>query len=349
MRRFYSLLCLVLMFSAVQIVAARTLRIDRKAMGEATFGPTALAAPTSRGSIMPQTTKPLPSITSSTAELTPTTTLSSTATLSATMPLTATNGVTNTMVFTATVIGYVREVGSETPIPGADVIIGGVAIVSREDGTFGPVDVPIAAASEDVDGTASAVGHERWTFKGIPLQDAKKLDIHIQLRKKGTAVPAPSRTYVQPSHVGAPPEKIRLGITGSSNCVVPAPGEVRVVEMPFADYLRNVLPNEWFATWPDASLDAGAVAVKQFAWYTAFIERKWSNQGYNFDLLDSTCDQHYVRNSYTAATDAALKRTWALTLTRDGKLFPTFYRSLDTQCVRSRSDDCMGQSGNRGR
>jgi hypothetical protein len=341
MRRLRFVLGIIVLFSVVQIVAAQPSRIERKERKELAATATPARAPMSVRSASSSAATLAPATT-----LTTTTALSPTTALSSTTPLTPTQPLTTTRAFTATVIGYVREAGTQKPIADANVVVGGVAITTRTDGTFGPVEIPLPDMIVDVDASATADGYEPWTFRGVPLRDAGKLDIHIQLRPKGTPTPvAPAPPRPQPSEVGTPPETIRLAITGSSKCVIPSPGEYRVVEIPFADYLRGVLPNEWIASWPDASLDAGAVAVKQYAWYTAFVGRKWSSQGYDFDLLDSTCDQHYVAGDFDPRTDAALQRTWNITLTRDSALFPTYYRAYDEQCVRSGSADCMGQWG----
>jgi peptidoglycan hydrolase-like amidase len=143
-----------------------------------------------------------------------------------------------------------------------------------------------------------------------------------------------------------PPQYITIGRAAeyfqTTDCIVPHPAEPIPVEvLPFQDYVRNVLPNEWIASWPAASLDAGAIAAKQFAWYTAFVEGKWSGQGYRFDLLDNTCDQVYRPGRATEATDAAVMRTWLASLTRDGRLFPTYYRAYERQCPFV--PGCMGQ------
>lgn len=346
MRRLCVLFVLALLFSVAQMVTAHGLYIERTVIDEPSVAATAVAESEPTRAVAPLTVVPsVPYKSMVTAVTTPTTTLETMA-LSRTNSLTTTDVLANSQVFTATVIGYVREVGTEKPIGGAQVLVGGVAMESRPDGLFGPVAIPLDAAIDDVDASATANGYELWSFSGVTLRDAKKLDIHVQLRPKGTPTPVRPKPRPIPSSFGTPPATIRLGITGSPDCVVPSLYEpIHVVEMPFTDYLRNVLPNEWVPSWPDASLDAGAVAVKQFAWYTAVIQRKWSGQGYTFDLLDSTCDQHYVGGSYGPSTDAALQRTWGLSLTRDGKLFPTYYRAWDYQCVRSNSDDCMGQHG----
>ena len=135
---------------------------------------------------------------------------------------------------------------------------------------------------------------------------------------------------------------IRIGRTYTDKCVVPAPNDpIPVQTMRLTDYLRGVLPNEWNAAWPAASLDAGAIAVKAYAWYNAVIQPKWSTKGYAFDLLDNTCDQYYRDNSADPRTDAALSRTWYTWVTRNGLLVPLEYRALETQCPAL--PGCMGQ------
>jgi hypothetical protein len=58
-----------------------------------------------------------------------------------------------------------------------------------------------------------------------------------------------------------PPENIGVGITNSSGTVVDA------VYVDFKSYVRDVLPNEWLPGWESGAYQAGALAVKQYAWY----------------------------------------------------------------------------------
>lgn len=136
------------------------------------------------------------------------------------------------------------------------------------------------------------------------------------------------------------PEYVVLGRTYTIGCAAPAAG-IPTQRIRFVDYLRNVLPNEWVASWSPAALDAGAIAAKQFAWYTAVIERKWRSQGYPFDLVDNTCDQYYRDASADPRTDAAIQRTWGTLLTRHGVLLRTYYRDTEAGC--GGLPDCMGQ------
>jgi peptidoglycan hydrolase-like amidase len=151
------------------------------------------------------------------------------------------------------------------------------------------------------------------------------------------------------SQVAAPsldgfPQVIRVGRTSNpSKCVVPPHNVERVDHVPFKDYVRNVLPYEWYASWPEASLDAGVVAISQYAWVT-MLQGKWTQFGYGFDVLDSTCDQVYRdRNPKLdySRTDAAVERVLGVTLTRNGQLIQTYYRAHAGLCPPL--EDCMGQ------
>ncbi len=136
------------------------------------------------------------------------------------------------------------------------------------------------------------------------------------------------------------PEYIVVGRTYTIGCITPAPN-IPTQRMRFVDYLRNALPNEWVAAWPPAALDAGAIAVKQFAWYTTVVERKWRGRGYPFDVVDNTCDQYYRDASADPRTDAAIQRTWGTLLVRSGVPVRMYYRDTEATCGGIR--DCMGQ------
>lgn len=154
----------------------------------------------------------------------------------------------------------------------------------------------------------------------------------------------PVARSLTPLQVGANlpgmPEYLTVGRTYAVACETPG-RNIPTTRVRFVDYVRNVLPNEWVVSWPSPALDAGAIAAKQFGWYTAVIERKWRNQGYPFDVVDSTCDQVYRDASADPRTDAAIQRTWDTALTRNGRLLHMFYRNRDSTCG-SRAD-CMGQ------
>ena len=136
------------------------------------------------------------------------------------------------------------------------------------------------------------------------------------------------------------PEYIVVGRTYAFPCVAFS-GSIPTQRMLFVDYLRNVLANEWVASWPPAALDAGAIAVKQFAWYTVVVQQKWRSQGYPFDVVDSTCDQYYRDGNADPRTDAAFQRTWGTVLLRQGALLNMYFRDTEATC--GGLPDCMGQ------
>ncbi|MBL8095028.1 MAG: hypothetical protein JNL73_12740 [Anaerolineales bacterium] len=134
------------------------------------------------------------------------------------------------------------------------------------------------------------------------------------------------------------PATIRVRVTDSPYCNTSAPYTVQTVD--FRQYLKNVLPNEWGASWHRESIRAGAVAVKMYAWYMISLGGKWPDA----DVYDSTCDQVYNPDIAYASTNAAVDDTFGWRLTRDGKVFPTYYRAYATQCADAGlAGKCLGQ------
>lgn len=87
-------------------------------------------------------------------------------------------------------------------------------------------------------------------------------------------------------------------------------GSRKVERVAFKTYVKNVLPNEWITSWPAASLDAGAMAVKSYGWYWALNSTRKTSGGQCFDVYDSTSSQVYRPGSAVASTSAAVDRTW---------------------------------------
>src|SRR6187431_2358975 len=106
----------------------------------------------------------------------------------------------------------------------------------------------------------------------------------------------------------APPPTIRVFRT--------ATGAVETVD--FRAYLKNVLSREWISSWTTESIRAGALAVKNYAWYQVLHWRGYVNEaGACFDVFDSTRDQVYdpTRPTY-AAMAAAVDATWGTLATK---------------------------------
>ena len=110
----------------------------------------------------------------------------------------------------------------------------------------------------------------------------------------------------------APPPTINVLEYGqhTSTGAAVAGTELGVFQVPFETYVENVLASEWVPSWQPDSLDAGAMAVKSYAWY--FVNN-WPRQGqpggacYNVD--DSTNLSASFLVSF-ASTTAAVVATW---------------------------------------
>ena len=99
-----------------------------------------------------------------------------------------------------------------------------------------------------------------------------------------------------------------------------------VQSVPFDEYCRDVLPNEWMPSWNQESLKAGAMAVKMFAWYHHL--HPVTIDGFTFDVDNTTnfqafrylSDQPETNRAYWAINRYAYTKT-------DGEIFELNYRA----------------------
>lgn len=118
--------------------------------------------------------------------------------------------------------------------------------------------------------------------------------------------------------------QIVIGVTSDRGSVTS--GITRLQSRAFQTYVKEVLPNEWFSSWPAESLRAGGVAAKQYAWYRGVTEgHTW--RGSCYDAKDSIAYQVWVPGSTTSSTNAAVEFWWAYVWYRDEAWFITTYRS----------------------
>ncbi|MEO6457137.1 MAG: SpoIID/LytB domain-containing protein, partial [Chloroflexia bacterium] len=110
-----------------------------------------------------------------------------------------------------------------------------------------------------------------------------------------------------------PPATIRVYRT--------ATGIVEVV--PFREYVKYVLPNEWVPSWSSEAIKAGAMAVKSYGWY--WVSRGGKQLALGADVKDNVDDQVYDPNVSYASTDAAVDATFNYAITRNGDLFQAQY------------------------
>src|SRR5215217_2269270 len=121
----------------------------------------------------------------------------------------------------------------------------------------------------------------------------------------------------------------------------------RVDRVAFKTYVKNVLPNEWRANWPSASLDSGAMAVKSYGWYWALHSSRRTPAGTCYDVRDDTGSQVYRPSSAVSSTSAAVDRTWGMRMTRSGNIFQAQYCSTSTACGAWVAGNWLSQTGSR--
>ncbi len=132
------------------------------------------------------------------------------------------------------------------------------------------------------------------------------------------------------------PPSIRVWRRGLDGSTSSCSGRVDVV--PFEQYVRGVLPHEWIRSWNQASLEAGAVAIRTYA-------AAWIAAGGKYtcaDLDDTTASQVY-RDEFFANTDAAVATTSGVYVARGADLVfaeysaengsPTDFGVTDTVCA----------------
>jgi len=121
----------------------------------------------------------------------------------------------------------------------------------------------------------------------------------------------------------------------------------RVDRVDFKTYVKNVLPNEWITSWPRASLESGAMAVKSYGWYWALHSTRKTSGGQCYDVRDDTGDQVYRPSSAQAATSAAVDTTWSTRMTRSGNILQAHYCATTTACGGWVDGNWLSQYGSR--
>ena len=111
----------------------------------------------------------------------------------------------------------------------------------------------------------------------------------------------PLRLPLRPSGVITPPRYIRVRHDPRNPCRQATAGQVDVI--PFEEYVARVLPAEMPASWPQAALQAQAIAIRTYAWYHVLQNKP------DFDVSDWTdfqvmCDERYpTTDRAVAATE----------------------------------------------
>lgn len=124
------------------------------------------------------------------------------------------------------------------------------------------------------------------------------------------------------------PTTIRVAIRESRPHGEPDPrGRILYVKsVPFDEYVIHSLPNEWVPAWDQEAVQAGAMAVKMFAWFK--ILNPTTLDGWEFDVDNTTNFQTYRETGRFANTDEAHWRVRNLAYTApDGTILELNYRA----------------------
>lgn len=278
-----------------------------------------------------------------------------------------------------TLTGRVTDEVTGAPVAGATVTVlvaGAQQATATSDaaGRFRVAGLAVDAPYQLVTIRVSAVDYSAWTLRDTPLYPGIDRDVAVVLGSTATArsgaLPLPvsgderggepvapdtgNSVPVVPPRTDAntlqsfghtyPPTTIRVARTGHKLCSTwldAGRPVLSIEEMPFRDYIKQVLPNEWVPSWHPAALQAGAVAAKTFAWAQMIGGKRYRETG--ADVVDNTCDQYFVPGSQQASTNAAVDATWDYVIHRDNQVFFTYYRNYVSRCEETGASPCMGQ------
>lgn len=228
----------------------------------------------------------------------------------------------------AAVNGYVTGKVSSNgkPVAGAVITTNLGSSRSNSAGSFSMRPVGVLGNYRMLDVTVRANGYGVWTLRDARVMPNDTLQLTVQLKRSSVTLAQTSPLSASGQAGGIQragrytvprlsptsdtslivPSTIRVYVTSSNVCDPEAPGTTETI--PFKEYVKHVLPNEWFASWEQPSLDSGAVAVKNYAWYWIAHGGKWPRLG--ADVMDSQCDQVYNPAVSYASTDQAVEETW---------------------------------------
>jgi hypothetical protein len=159
---------------------------------------------------------------------------------------------------------------------------------------------------------------------------------------------APGTSGVQPaaactgwSSNSTPPPTVKVLRT--------ATGVVQTVDL--MAYTKVVMAAEFNKTWPIETLRAGAIAIKEYAWYYTIHYRGGTKNGACYDVQDNSNDQIYSPESRTpsASEIKAVETTWNQSILRSGVIFLTGYRpGSSTTCGADKDNYHLMQLSARG-
>ena len=167
-----------------------------------------------------------------------------------------------------------------------------------------------------------------------PAQDRDFADMTARARAAAAAaLPA--------APLGAPPATVRVWRRRVDHSTASCSGRVDVI--PFEDYVKGVVPNEWISSWDDKALEMGAVCARTFAWWWVLAGGKYDCA----DVDDTTASQVYGETRI-AKVSAAVDRTAGVAAVKDGALVFAEYSAENGDPTADGVDEpyCAGQTVN---
>lgn len=157
--------------------------------------------------------------------------------------------------------------------------------------------------------TVQLEGFEPVSITNIPIFDGETATLPIMLtplRERGISRTAETISVGGPA-VASVQKRDQEGSSADSRVlrqvVIPDPITVHLgapnapaanVQVPFLDYVKNVVGSEVYPTWPEAALKANIYAIMTFALNRVYTEW-YRSRGYDFDITNNTAyDQYYV-------------------------------------------------------
>lgn len=116
------------------------------------------------------------------------------------------------------------------------------------------------------------------------------------------------------------------------------------VDVPFKDYILNVVPNEFIVSNGGEYLKAGTMVVKMYGWYYT-IHKKYPNSPGGCDVQDTSSDQNYLATSYSNLGTYKSKMDSAYSAVKSKALVNNSGSVFLTQYVAGTTDSKTGKLG----
>ncbi|MBI5728512.1 MAG: hypothetical protein HY984_02040 [Candidatus Magasanikbacteria bacterium] len=195
---------------------------------------------------------------------------------------------------------------------------------------------------------AEAQGYGTHTYKNVPISlgDVTFLDLQLtpgnsptlestmypriegDRPPQGKVIPQSNSATggtLAATDISSPPKYIKVAIHENGPDGKPnKDGQVIKTEtVDFDFYVKHVLPSEWISSWSQESLKAGAMAVRNYAWYWILAGGKYPQ--YGADVDNSTNTQVYIPTFSKLSTDGAIDAIATAGWTQNGAISQSFY------------------------